>query len=66
MRVVDPQHPHYRESGYLTGKVISLFGTAMAELRIEQCRHGTDGCFVSQGQIAPDSLQPREAPKGRR
>ncbi len=66
MRIIDPDHPHYRESGYLTGKVISVLGTAMAEMRIENCRHGTEGCFIKQGQCEPDTVQPRHAPKGRR
>lgn len=41
------EHPHYGKSGVATGKVISLFGNAMAEVRFED----GDGCFVSKGQI---------------
>jgi hypothetical protein len=26
-------------------------GKQMAEVKLEHCRHGTDGCFVSQGDI---------------
>jgi hypothetical protein len=49
--ISDPAHPHYLESGRFTGKVIRLFGQMMAEVRLDHCKHGTDGCFVSQGQI---------------
>lgn len=57
--VCDPEHPHYGESGFFTGKVISLFGTDMAEVRLEGCRHGTDGCFVSKGQVAYERRGPK-------
>ena len=49
--VCDPEHPHYGESGVMTGKMISLFGTPMAEVKLDACRHGTDGCFVKKGQV---------------
>jgi len=49
--ICDRKHPHYGESGTLTGKIISLFGKPMTEVHIENCKHGTDGCFVSAGQI---------------
>lgn len=49
--ICDRKHPHYGESGTLTGKMISLFGKPMAEVKLELCKHGTDGCFVSKGQI---------------
>lgn len=51
--ICDPEHPHYRESGVLTGKVIRFLHWAgeMAEVKLEACRHGTDGCFVSKGQV---------------
>jgi hypothetical protein len=53
MRVIicDPKHPHYPETGTLTGKIISLLGTPMAEMKLDSCRHGTDGCFVKKGQV---------------
>lgn len=50
----DRTHPHAGESGFLTGKIISLFGELMAEVSLENCKHGTDGCFVRKGQIAKD------------
>ena len=52
--ISDRTHPHYGESGVMTGKVIQLFGTLMAEIRLDHCTHGTDGCFVTQGQIRED------------
>jgi hypothetical protein len=50
--ISDPKHPHYPEQGYLTGEVISLFGSKMAKFRLDHCRHGVDACFVSHGQLA--------------
>lgn len=49
--VCDPTHPHYGESGKLTGEIISVLGTPMAKMDLDDCRHGTDGCFVSKGQV---------------
>jgi hypothetical protein len=53
--ISDRDHPHCGETGVLTGKVIMLFGKHMAEVKLDHCRHGTDGCFVSQGQIRRES-----------
>ena len=54
VRIVDPDHPHFPEHGFLTGEMITMkFGTRrpMAKMRLESCRHGTDACYVQQGQI---------------
>jgi len=59
--VVDPEHPHHGESGVFTGKVINVAGGKMAEVTLENCRHGTGGCFVSPGQIALERRQERKA-----
>jgi hypothetical protein len=61
VRITKRDHPHYRETGKLTGKIISVLGKPMAEVKLDDCRHGTDGCFVSQGDIEIDRLQPRHA-----
>ena len=58
VRITNREHPHYSETGFLTGNVISVLGTPMAEVRLEHCRHGTDGCFAKQGDLARDTLQP--------
>lgn len=50
-RISDPDHPHYPETGRLTGEVVSLFGKPMAKLKLDHCRHGTDACFVTHGQV---------------
>lgn len=52
MRVIitDIHHPHAGEVGTMTGKVISVLGKPMAEVRLKNCEHGADACFVSQGQ----------------
>ncbi len=57
--ICDPKHPHFDERGELTGEVIRLKdgtddGTQMAYVRLRDCRHGTDACYVSKGQIRED------------
>lgn len=52
VQITDRHHPHFEEYGRFTGKVIKMvWGAKMAEVALENCRHGTDGCFVSPGQI---------------
>lgn len=57
--ISDPRHPHFGERGELTGEVIRLKdgvddGAPMAYVRLIDCRHGTDACYVSKGQIRED------------
>jgi hypothetical protein len=53
VRITDPEHPHYPETGRFTGEVIRpIWGEEMAKVALDNCRHGTDACFVSPGQIA--------------
>ena len=52
VRISDPKHPHYPETGRFTGEVIRLVtGSKMAKVELDHCKHGTDACFVSPGQI---------------
>ena len=53
IQIVNRQHPHFEEYGRFTGKIIQLkfSGEQMAEVKLESCRHGTDGCFVSAGDV---------------
>ena len=54
VQIVNPTHPHVEEYGRFTGKIITMrFGTGeqMAEIQLEHCRHGTDSCFVSKGDV---------------
>lgn len=54
VQIVNRKHPHFEEYGRFTGKVITMrFGKRdqMAEVKLENCRHGTDGCFVSKGDV---------------
>ena len=54
VQIVNRQHPHFEEYGRFTGKIITMkFGNKddMAEVKLENCRHGTDGCFVSKGDV---------------
>ena len=54
VQIVSRQHPHFEEYGRFTGNVIQMkFGTReqMAEVKLEHCRHGVDGCFVKVGEV---------------
>ncbi len=54
VQIVDRQHPHFEEYGRFTGKIITTnFGARedMAEVKLENCRHGVDGCFVLKGEV---------------
>jgi hypothetical protein len=57
VQIVDREHPHFEEYGRFTGKMIrprwaNPDGSEdMAEVTLEHCRHGTDGCFVSKGHV---------------
>lgn len=53
VQIVNRKHPHFEEYGRFTGKVITMRfnGDQMAEVKLEHCRHGTDGCFVNKGDV---------------
>lgn len=52
VRITDPKHPHYPETGRYTGDIIKpIWGGKMALIKLDSCRHGTDACYVSPGQI---------------
>ena len=53
VQIVNREHPHFEEYGRFTGKVITMrfSGEDMAEVTLENCRHGGDGCFVSRGDV---------------
>lgn len=57
VQITNRKHPHFEEYGRFTGKVIrpvwaSPDGSGdMAEVELEHCRHGTDRCFVSKGDV---------------
>ena len=53
VQIVNRDHPHFEEYGRFTGKVIVMRfgGHQMAEVQLENCRHGGDGCFVSVGDV---------------
>lgn len=54
VQIINRNHPHFEEYGRFTGKIITMrFGVAnqMVEVKLEHCRHGTDGCFVSKGDV---------------
>ena len=54
VQIVNRSHPHFEEYGRFTGKIIKMrFGlqNEMAEVKLDNCRHGMDGCFVSKGDV---------------
>ena len=60
VRISDPSHPHFPETGMLTGEVIAVLGTPMALMTLDACRHGGDSCYIEKGQVtALDEQTPR-------
>lgn len=52
VRIIDPTHPHYPETGRWTGEIIKpVWGGTMGKVKLDHCKHGTDACFVSAHQI---------------
>ena len=54
VQIVKRKHPHFEEYGRFAGKIITMaFGnrSKMAEVKLENCKHGTNGCFVSPGDV---------------
>lgn len=49
--ISDKDHPHFNETGHLTGEMIKLLGKPMAKVELDNCQHGTDACYVSHGQV---------------
>lgn len=51
VKIVGREHPHRGEYGRFDGSTINVLGKRMALVKLENCRHGTDGCYVSPGDI---------------
>lgn len=60
VQIVNRQHPHFEEYGRFTGKVITpkWGGEDMAEVKLEHCQHGSDGCFVTKGEVRQAKERP--------
>jgi hypothetical protein len=56
VRIIDPEHPHYRETGVFTGEIVQFthWQGKMAKIALDACPHGVHACFVSPGQIQED------------
>jgi len=55
VQITSREHPHFEEYGRFTGKVITMkFGDKrnMAEVKLENCRHGGEACFVCAGDVS--------------
>jgi hypothetical protein len=54
VQIVNREHPHFEEYGRFTGKIVNMKfcrRELMAEVKLENCCHGTDGCFVNAGDV---------------
>jgi len=54
VQIANRKHPHFEEYGRFTGKIITMrFGKKdqMAEVKLENCRHGSEACFVNKGDV---------------
>lgn len=51
VKIVSNTHPHRGEYGRFTGEIINVLGKKMALVKLEHCKHGTDGCYVSVGEV---------------
>jgi len=51
--IIDREHPHFGESGVMTGDMITFkfTGETMAKVKLSACAHGTDACYVGKGQV---------------
>lgn len=71
-QITDPEHPHSGEAGYIQinaagdieeGSVARLPGSGklMVKVFLPDCKHGTDGCFVTRQpgalRFGPDRRQ---------
>ena len=53
VQIIKREHPHFEEYGRFTGEIVTMiWGAKMAKVKLEHCRHGTDACFVSPGDVA--------------
>jgi hypothetical protein len=59
VRIIDPEHPHYRETGVFTGEIVQFthWQGKMAKIALDACQHGVTACYVSPGQIGEDELR---------
>jgi hypothetical protein len=52
VQIVNREHPHFEEYGRFTGQIIrTVWGSEMAKVELEHCRHGGDACYVSKGDV---------------
>jgi hypothetical protein len=59
VQIIDREHPHFSEHGELTGEMIRLItGTEMAKMKLDNCPHGNEACYVTQGQVAQELALP--------
>ena len=59
--ITDRKHPHFGEHGLLPDKdeqleVIRVIGKQMVKLKLVNCAHGQDACYIAKGQA---SILPR-------
>lgn len=50
VRITSKTHPHYGETGELTGTSIKPFNKVLFEVKLDDCPHGTESCYISDDQ----------------
>lgn len=50
VKITAPQHPHHGEIGRLDFDD-TIAHTGQIKLELENCRHGTEGCYVSKDEV---------------
>ena len=52
VKIVGREHPHFGEYGRFTGEVKQFpWGSKLALVKLENCKHGGDACYISPGDI---------------
>lgn len=59
--IIAPRHPHTGESGTIVAEAVGGPRSVGLDwqVKLDHCRHGTDGCFVSEDEIRPDRRSTR-------
>lgn len=46
VKIVDSNHPHYRETGTIDEVTRTAFGSVGMIIKLDNCPLGVEGCFV--------------------
>lgn len=52
VKIVNREHPHHGEYGRFTGEIVKpIWGGKMALVKLENCPHRNESCYVSPGDV---------------